>query len=282
MEEKSVQTLAEALSQAQRFGLHDKWRFAKGELRWHRVTALSAKNGNMLWSKPMNYMVRPVIVGNTIIIEPRACDLRTGKIKTRIHPITGKTVPWEYLRPGHTCAATSASPTCLFYRSYNAAFYDLAGDRGITYFGAIRPGCWINMIPANGLVLFPEASAGCTCSFPLRTSVVLEPAKPAVTGDWTVFVSQGSITPVKRLGINLGAPGDRGDSLLSQRRVSRRRQLAGLLPRQLCRHRRALSFLLPHSQSPEPGAAACAGLLHRRKLRRQGYVREVRGPHSLR
>lgn len=193
------------------FGLHDKWRFPAGELEWHRVTALSAGNGEMLWSRPLNYMVRPVIIGDEIIVEPRACDLFTGEIKTRKHPITGQTVPWEYYRPGHTCAVTSASSNCLFYRSYNAAFYDLAADRGITYFGAIRPGCWINMIPANGLLLFPEASAGCTCSFPLRTTVVLQPQPPKDTGDWSVFISQGPITPVQRLGINLGAPGDKKD-----------------------------------------------------------------------
>jgi len=193
-------------------GLHDKWRFTAGELKWHRVTALSSEDGNMLWSRPLNYMVRPVVIDDTIIIEPRACDLRTGKIKTRIHPITGKTVPWEYYRPGHTCAVTSATETCLFYRSYNAAFYDLVGDRGLTYFGAIRPGCWINMIPANGLLLFPEASAGCTCSFPLRTTVVLKPKEKKEVSDWSVFISQGPITPVKRLGINLGAPGDKKDS----------------------------------------------------------------------
>jgi outer membrane protein assembly factor BamB len=193
------------------FGLHDKWRFTKNQLRWHRITALSAQDGKILWSRPLNYMVRPVIVGNTIIIEPRACDLHTGKIKTRIHPVTGKEVPWEYYRPGHTCAITSASPTTLFYRSYNAAIYDLANDRGITYFGAVRPGCWINMIPANGLLLFPEASSGCTCSFPLRTTLVLEPLTKREPGDWSVFVSHGPVTPVKRLAINLGAPGDKKD-----------------------------------------------------------------------
>ncbi len=193
------------------FGLHDKWRFSADELRWHRITALSSDNGKMIWSRPLNYMVRPVIVNNTIIVEPRSCDLLTGEIKTRTHPITGKTVPWEYFRPGHTCAITSATQSCLFYRSYNAAFYDMKGDRGITYFGAVRPGCWINMIPANGLLLFPEASAGCTCSFPLRTTLVLKPVKKTEAGDWSVFVSQGPITPVKRLGINLGAPGDKKD-----------------------------------------------------------------------
>jgi outer membrane protein assembly factor BamB len=194
------------------FGLHDKWRFPIGELKWHRITALISKNGEMIWSRPLNYMVRPVIIDDTIIVEPRACDLHTGKIKTRKHPITGNTVPWEYYRPGHTCAVTSATSTCLFYRSYNAAFYDLAGDRGVTYFGAIRPGCWINMIPANGLLLFPEASAGCTCSFPLRTTVVMKPKERSEVNDWSVYISQGSITPVNRLGLNLGAPGDKKDN----------------------------------------------------------------------
>ena len=138
-------------------------------------------------------------------------NILTGEIKTRQHPITGKTVPWEYYRPGHTCAVTSATSTCLFYRSYNAAFYDLKNDQGITYYGAIRPGCWINMVPANGLLLFPEASAGCTCSFPLRTTMVLKPKDQESVSDWSVFTSQGPTTPVKRLAINLGAPGDKRD-----------------------------------------------------------------------
>ena len=60
-------------------------------------------------------------------------------------------------------------------------------------------------------MLFPEASAGCTCSFPLRTTVVLKPEKRQDAGDWSVFISQGPITPVKRFGINLGAPGDKKD-----------------------------------------------------------------------
>jgi len=33
-----------------------------------------------------------------------------------------------------------------------------------------RPGCWINIIPAGGLVLVPEASSGCSCNFPVQTS----------------------------------------------------------------------------------------------------------------
>ncbi|MCK5462151.1 MAG: PQQ-binding-like beta-propeller repeat protein, partial [Bacteroidales bacterium] len=193
------------------YGLHDKNRFPEGELKWHRITAVSAKDGEMIWSRPLNYMVRPLLIKDEIIIEPRKCDLYTGEIKSRMHPVTGEQVPWEFYRPGHTCAATSATDNCLFYRSYNAAYYDLKEDKGLSYYGAIRPGCWINMIPGNGLVLFPEASSGCTCSFPLRTSVVLKPEPNQEVEDWSMYISHGSLTPVKHLAVNLGAPGDKKD-----------------------------------------------------------------------
>ena len=192
-------------------GNHDAWRFSDGLLRWKRLTALSAKNGDILWSRPINCRVRPVIVGNWVFIEPRACDLYTGEIKMRSHPVTGREVPWEYLRPGHTCAISSASAHSLFYRSYSTAIYDFSEDRGLVIFGAIRPGCLINMIPANGLLLFPEASSGCTCSFPLRCSLVLKHKEKRVQ-PWSVFITHGSMTPAKHFAINLGAPGDMKDN----------------------------------------------------------------------
>ena len=191
-------------------GDHDAWRFQNGSLRWKRLTVLSAKTGEILWSRPLNYRTRPVIVGDQIFIEPRMCDLRTGEIKMREHPVTGDQVPWEYLRPGHTCAITSASAHALFYRSYSTAIYDFSRDDGLIIFGGIRPGCWINMIPANGLLLFPEASSGCTCSFPLRCSLVLK-HKENRTRPWTVFITHGAMSPAKHFAVNLGAPADMKD-----------------------------------------------------------------------
>ncbi|MHC4681864.1 MAG: methyltransferase domain-containing protein, partial [Planctomycetota bacterium] len=142
-------------------GNHDAWRFREDGLKWRRITALSAENGNMVWSRALNYRTRPVIVGDTIILEPRACKLRTGELVTRDHPITGEQVPWEFLRPGHTCGVTAASAKGLFYRSACTAFYDLEQDNGVTIFGAYRPGCAISVIPANGVLLSQEAAAGC-------------------------------------------------------------------------------------------------------------------------
>jgi outer membrane protein assembly factor BamB len=191
-------------------GNHDAWRHKNGTLRWKRITALSAENGDVLWSKPNNYRTRPIVVGDEIFIEPRVCDVHTGKIKMRTHPITGKQVPWEYLRPGHTCAISSASANMLFYRSYCNGIYDFAEDRGVTIFGSIRPGCWISMIPASGLLLSPEASVGCTCSFPLRASVVLT-HKPERTQPWNVFITHDMTNTAKNFFINFGAPGDMKD-----------------------------------------------------------------------
>jgi len=191
-------------------GSHDAWRHKTGTLRWKRLTALDANTGEVLWSHPNNYRTRPVVVGERIYIEPRACDLRTGEILTRPHPISGQQVPFEYLRPGHTCAISSASASMLFYRSACAAITDFEKDNGLTLFGGIRPGCWINMIPASGVLLFPEASAGCTCSYPLRGSVVLK-HKPDRWEKGTVFITHGPLTPVKHFAINLGASSDRKD-----------------------------------------------------------------------
>ncbi len=194
------------------FSDHDGRLFSGNSLRWRRITTMDAKTGCVVWSRPLNYLRRPVVVGDTILIEPRACDLRTGEIKTRSHPITGETVPFEFLRPGHSCGITSAAPNAFFYRSYCGAIYDLAQDGGLVLFGGIRPGCWLNLVAANGLLTMPEASSGCTCSFPLRCSVALKPRRRPEPKPWSVFITHGPKTPVRHLAVNFGAPGDRKDA----------------------------------------------------------------------
>jgi outer membrane protein assembly factor BamB len=193
------------------FSNHDGGMFRDGSLRWRRITTLQADTGNMVWSRPLNYLRRPLIVGDRIIIEPRSCNVYTGEIETRPHPITGQQVPWEFLRPGHSCSITSASPNAIFYRSYWHAIYDMVEDRGLTLFGGIRPGCWLSLISANGLLISPEASSGCTCSFPLRSTFVMTNKKQRRTRGWTVFIRHGSMTPAKHLAVNFGAPGDMKD-----------------------------------------------------------------------
>ena len=192
------------------FSNHDRELFKQGRLAWRRITAVAGADGADLWSRPLNYLRRPVIVGDEILVEPRACELRTGAIKERQHPLTAAASEWEYVRPGHCCSATSAAPNMFFLRGYFLWYYDREQDLGMLPFGGIRPGCWINTIPANGLVLFPEASAGCTCSYPVRATVAMVPQTEQRT--FAMFVQHGAMTPVEHLAINLGAPGDWRDS----------------------------------------------------------------------
>jgi len=189
---------------------HHWEQFFAGEFDSRRITAVSGEDGKLLWSRQVGFRVRPLVIGDTLHAEPWAFDLHNGEPKTRVHPITGETGRWQFARPGHHCGCPSASPNCLFFRSHNLGYYDLLGDYGTMHFGAHRPGCWINFIPAGGLLLVPEASAGCMCPFPNMCSVVFQPTEKAKS--WAMYSADGPVTPVRRLGINLGAPGDRNDA----------------------------------------------------------------------
>ena len=184
------------------------WRqFLKGDFDRRKLLVLDATDGKELWSKNANYMNRPAIVGNDIYAEPWAFDLHSGKPKTRPHPLTGEESPWRFSRPGHHCGVITTTPNMMFFRSGFIGYYDLYEDSGTRHFAGQRLGCWVNAIPGNGLVMIPEASAGCVCQFSIASTVVMEPKTE--NKSWGIFSAVGPTTPVKRIGINFGAPGDR-------------------------------------------------------------------------
>ncbi len=186
------------------------WRqFLSGEFSRRRLVALSAKTGDVLWARDANYRHRPVVIGDTVLAEPWAFDLKTGEPKTRQHPLTGAKTRWQFLRPGHHCGAISACPQMLLMRSGFTSYYDLQDDSGIRHFAGQRLGCWINGICADGLALMPEASAGCICLHSIICSLALEP-RPG-HDRWAIYSATGTNTPVQHLAVNLGAPGDRRD-----------------------------------------------------------------------
>ncbi len=180
--------------------------FLAGQFSERRLVALSGRTGKKLWARDANYRHRPIVIGDMIVAEPWAYDLKTGQQRTRPNPISGVEAPWQFLRPGHHCTALSACPQMILMRSGFTAYYDLHDDSGIRHFAGHRPGCWINTIPADGLVLQPEASAGCLCLFPIECSIALEPRPDHYR--WGIYSAKGSNTPVQQLAVNLGASGD--------------------------------------------------------------------------
>ena len=154
-------------------------RFAQGTVEYH-YQAFDAATGEPLWSANHlsglpddgghgEYNRHPTIIGHTVYAWPYAYDLETGE------RIEG----WSFQRQGHGCGGISASACSLFWRGGNPWMYDLTPGGGPRRINSVsRPGCWINIIPAGGLVLIPEASSGCTCAFPIQTSMTYRPGRP--------------------------------------------------------------------------------------------------------
>ncbi len=169
------------------------------------VLALDAKTGKELWFDK-SYSGPAMIHGDEILLESGACDLRTGGLKLRDDPITGEPVPWKWIRT-YGCNTPAASEHLLTFRSGAAGYFDLCNDGGTGNFGGFRSSCTNNLIVAGGLLTVPEYTRTCTCNYQNQTSVALMHMPDAEM--WTYFGTKEVKGSVKRLGINLGAVGDR-------------------------------------------------------------------------
>jgi len=138
-----------------------------------RMTALRASTGKMLWDIRARYASRPLINEGTIYAQPGAWGLLTGKRRTSDSKAA---IPWTFQR-SYGCGIISAAPNMLLFRSATLGYRDLLADRPTANFGGIRPGCWINVIPAGGLVLMPDATTGCKCSYLNSATIALQPVR---------------------------------------------------------------------------------------------------------
>lgn len=154
----------------------------------YRVGAFAADTGRRLWvaehlkGAPGEFthgeqVHHPVVIGDILFAEPVLYDRASG----RALGAEGSDQPWRLRRPGHSCGTMSGAGECVFFRAGNPTVLDvmahLREGRAPVALAPSRPGCWINIIPANGLVLIPEASAGCVCHFSLQTSMGFLPTR---------------------------------------------------------------------------------------------------------
>ena len=56
----------------------------------------------------------------------------------------------------------------------------------------------------------PEASSGCVCPYSIHCTIVFKPREE--NRMWGMYSARGSLTPIRHLAVNFGAPGDRKDS----------------------------------------------------------------------
>ncbi|MFO1461697.1 MAG: LamG-like jellyroll fold domain-containing protein [Verrucomicrobiota bacterium] len=126
--------------------------------------------GRLLWSDThkedkghhSGHLQHPLVLDQVFFSDQRAFDLRSGKLLRMDLPE----------RRG--CGIMSASHRAVFFRHHYQGVWDLATNRR-SQFEGIRTGCWLGMIPAGGMLLAPESSAGCSCTHAIQISVAYAP-----------------------------------------------------------------------------------------------------------
>jgi outer membrane protein assembly factor BamB len=134
-----------------------------------QLTTIDASTGKHRWeerhvweqSHHGGHRRHPVIMDDVVYQQPHAYDLRTGKKK------------WSTDCFGGNCGTLSACNSMMFSRlSSFPRLIDLRdGASTENLVEVTRPVCWINIIPAGGMILVPEAGSGCSCTYPMHASM---------------------------------------------------------------------------------------------------------------
>ncbi|HUT24550.1 MAG TPA: PQQ-binding-like beta-propeller repeat protein, partial [Sumerlaeia bacterium] len=144
---------------------------------WYEFRAFNPGDGSLKWKNRFVYGTtldgghgeqdqHPAIVGNRIYARPFDLDLQTGAQGA-----------FTLDRGGHGCGGITASAKYLFGRGGNPQMVEIAAGGGspMPLTRVTRPGCYLNMIAAGGLLLAPESSSGCTCDYAVQTSMAFAP-----------------------------------------------------------------------------------------------------------
>ena len=142
---------------------YQDWRFKLASELGGRMTAFDAATGKVKWDVEADYATRPVLNGRTIYLQPGAWDLLSGEKKE-----------FTFDR-SYGCGIPSGSRRMMVFRSATLGYVDLDEGQGTENYGGIRPGCWTGAVPAGGLVLMPDATDRCTCSYLIKASIALKP-----------------------------------------------------------------------------------------------------------
>jgi hypothetical protein len=127
-----------------------------------RLAGFDIQSGKRLWDQDAKYQTRPLINDGAIYAQGGAWDLKSGS-----------PLPWEFER-SYGCGQIAASKNLMLFRSATLGYVDLSRNSRTENYGGIRPSCWINAIPASGLVLVPDGSSKCTCSYQMKAWFALQ------------------------------------------------------------------------------------------------------------
>ena len=139
--------------------------------RQYDILTLDASTGKKVWSTQLDWfhgdhgahMSKPAIVGDRLIVEPAIYNIHTGEREQLNLP-----------KAGHGCAHFAMSEHAVFYRGGSCTMFDFDANV-FSKWERLRPDCWVSTIPAQGLILSPEAGGGCSCGLWYETSMAFAP-----------------------------------------------------------------------------------------------------------
>ena len=171
-----------------------------------RMIVYNAVSGEKLWDKAIRYINPPIIHNDKIFTEGAGFSLLTGDILSETDPVTGEEIRWTFKRE-YGCGIVAASEHLLTFRSASAGFVNLDAFEGTASLGGWKPGCSTNLIVADGVLNSPDYTRTCQCPYQNQTSLAL------IHMPWMTYWTNSNYiwngNQIRKLGLNLNAPGDR-------------------------------------------------------------------------
>lgn len=135
----------------------------KGE---YRIQTFAADDGAEGWKAQDkwrsdnhgHHIQHPVLAMGRLYQEPHVYEWKTGRKLDVVFPSRSK------------CGTITGAAGLLHYRDYSDEVWDLRTNTA-SEFSKLRSGCWIGMISGSGLLMSPESAGGCSCRWPIYTSL---------------------------------------------------------------------------------------------------------------
>lgn len=165
--------------------------------------AFEATGGKLRWEISEQHYDGPftMIGGRLLNRYGTGFDPKTGKLDTRLSPITGLEESYGFHKQG--CAVLGGCDSLVAWRT---AYHDIE-TRTSTQLAGFEAGCTTSLLPAGGVLNLPNFGM---FHLRARTAAVTMAHRPS-SQPWTdfQFTKLKAETPIERIGYNFGSPGDR-------------------------------------------------------------------------
>jgi len=133
---------------------------------WSGGSALNGSTGEVLWKSRVS-IGRQAMIGG-YLRDYKSYDMKTGQsVYIGLQDGRNSAKGNDRIKAaGIGCGVWVGGDNIMLRRSGTLAYYDLNQDSGwMSNYGGLRTGCWINAIPVGGVVMVPDDTQGCRCSY---------------------------------------------------------------------------------------------------------------------